>query len=322
MSERPDDQTAPSPAEERRTQQRASRRIADDIAALEAALLADIEAFDLDAAERQARQEQLDQAAATPAGAAADFPEIMAPATAAALRHPPPTPAAPLLADAPVLPAQGVPLLDELRQQANRCERELHATRAEHHARSVDLDRLLKELFTFLHELVQHLNIVKPAVPRDYPLIDAVAFRQLAWEEGFADYRTQAQSDGALIEQVSLSYRLAAPSVLHVDRDELAAARFRSLLFDYGLQFSCDEVRNSRHHLERATFSIPSLLSVTTRWRADFAQGRIVLETRNLERLGSTPYHVRPQAMTQALYEEFGRLILGQPNRFRQLLRA
>ena len=45
----------------------------------------------------------------------------------------------------------------------------------------------------------------------------------------------------------------------------------------------------------------------------------ISLETRNLERLGRALYSVRPQAVDQALLDDFGRLVLGQPNRFREL---
>ncbi len=44
-----------------------------------------------------------------------------------------------------------------------------------------------------------------------------------------------------------------------------------------------------------------------------------MLETRNLERLGSALYTLRPQAIDQALLDHFGHLVLGQPNRFREL---
>ena len=52
---------------------------------------------------------------------------------------------------------------------------------------------------------------------------------------------------------------------------------------------------------------------------ADVAKGVIMLETRNLERLGSALYTLRPQAIDQALLDHFGHLVLGQPNRFREL---
>jgi hypothetical protein len=45
----------------------------------------------------------------------------------------------------------------------------------------------------------------------------------------------------------------------------------------------------------------------------------LLLETRNLERLGSAVYTINPHFVDQALLDDFGRLVLGQPNRFREL---
>ena len=62
-------------------------------------------------------------------------------------------------------------------------------------------------------------------------------------------------------------------------------------------------------------------VAVSARWKADFANGRLILESRNLERLGSNTQTIRPDAVDQALLDEFGRLVLALPNRFRELAR-
>lgn len=290
--------------------------IAEDIAAIEKALLADIEAFDLTAEEQRARQEELANPERGMVEPTTQFPDIVEGAagrtrSVAATPQPAPPP--------PVVPAPSQSLLDQLRQQAeNRLDQENRAT-AERTAANEAIDRGLKQLFFYLHDLVQHLNILKPQIPRTYPLVDQRVLGPLAWREGFADYRTQSQAAGALVELVSFSYGLTGPGELIIERDGPVAERFRSMLFDYGLQFTSKEFRNVRRYVERAEFQVQSELSVSTRWRADFATGSIVLETRNLERLGSLSYTIRPQAVDQALFEEFGRLVLGQPNRFREL---
>ena len=104
-----------------------------------------------------------------------------------------------------------------------------------------------------------------------------------------------------------------------IERDGAAVERFRTTLFDFGLPFTCKEFKNERRYVERAEFDISCDVSVSARWRADFAKGVIMLETRNLERLGSALYTLRPQAIDQALLDHFGHLVLGQPNRFREL---
>ncbi len=179
----------------------------------------------------------------------------------------------------------------------------------------------MKHLFFYLHEFVQQLNVIKPDMPRVYSLVEQFELNRLAWQEGFADYRTQRQSAGALVELVTFSYRLSSPGLLHIERDGPSVERFRATLFDYGLAFSCKEFKNERHYVERAEFEIRGEISVSLRWRADFAKGLITLEARNLERLGSTVYNIRPQFVDQALLDHFGLLVLGQPNQFRELVK-
>lgn len=295
-----------------------------EIAELEASLLADIKAFDLDAAERRARREYLANSGDGMTDPMHVFPEIV-PARPAAT----PVKAKPVQARPPEPPAQakskemapdaGASLLDQLRQKAELRQREIHSAMAEHSSINEAIDQSLKRIFFYLHELVQQLNIIKPDVPRDYTLFEQLQLAQLVWQEGFADYRTQSQSAGALVELVTFTYRLNAGNTVRVERDGHLVERFRCMLFDFGLPFSCKEFKNQRNYVERAEFEIRCEVSVSARWRADFSQGLIVLETRNLERLGSAVYNIRPQIVDKPLLEDFGHLILGQPNRFREL---
>lgn len=291
-----------------------------EIAELEEALIADIENFDLDAIERQARQQQVRYAGPGLLNANLAFPEI---APNAQDFHPlRKTPVAASTATPPAAtPVPTTGFLDGLRQEAAERQHEMHSAMAERSNISEAIDAALKKIFFFLHDVVQQLNIVKPAISRRYPLVEQHELHDLVWQEGFADYRTQSQSSGALLEMVTFSYQIGAPANIVIERDGPAVDRFRTLLFDYGLQFSCKEFRNERRYVEKAEFDIQTQLSISARWRADYAQGTIVLETRNLERLGSVPYTLRPEGIDQALLDAFGGLILNRPNAFRELIR-
>lgn len=289
----------------------------EDIEALEASLIADIEAFDLDAAERRARREQMASSAAGMSDPSLIFPEIVpsgtqrteAVAREGTLRR----------GD---LKLDGSDLLSQLRRQAEIRQRADHAALAERTLVNERIDQSLKKAFFFLHDLVQQLNIVNPGIPRDFVLAEGLVIGQLKWHEGFADYRTQSQSTGALVELVSFTYRLEGGQILREEKIGTAAVdRFRSLLFDYGLPFNCKEYKNERGYIERAEFEVRGEISVSARWRADFKHGMVRLETRNLERLGSNQIDIHPNALDQELLDEFGRLVLGQPNRFRELAR-
>lgn len=292
-----------------------------ELEALEASLLADIENFDIDAEERRARIEYLANTSQTLADPTLVFPEITTTGAAGASQ---PLQSSPAVASAKQETLQQLPvvngsLLDQLREQAESQQRKKSVAQSERTLAKEAIDRTLKQAFSYLHELVQQLNIVKPEIPRDYPLVEQVQLKQLSWQEGFADYRTQSQSSGALVELVTFSYRLTGQGSLYVEREGTSVERFRTMLFDFGLPFNCKEFKNERGYVERAEFDIPAELSVSTRWRADFSNGFIVVEARNIERLGGTNYVLRPQAVDQALLEDFGRLVIGQSNRFREL---
>lgn len=290
--------------------------VAEDIAALEASLIADIEAFDLDAAERRARREQLANSGQGMVDPSLVFPEIV-PTNLPRRVTPSGSTTAETAQESE--PEQHGSLLDQLRHQAEARQRELHSKLAERTSTNEAIDQALKHVFFYLHDFTQQLNIVKPGIPREYPLIESYSISQLTWQEGFSDYRTQSQSAGALVELVSFTFRLHGPKTLTIERDGTGVERFRAFLFDTGLPFSCKEYKNARQYIERAEFQIQSEISVSTRWRADFTKGVVILEARNLERLGSTVVTLAPECIDHPLLEAFGHLVLGQPNHFREL---
>ena len=288
-----------------------------DWAAIADELIHEIEAFDLDAAEQQ-MQIRPDPRPVMPEEPQKVFPNIVP----GGVRHH--TPSAPVVPE-PTLPRKsafgGSALLGELRAKALERQQQLHQELAARTAASEAIDRGLRKVFGYLHELVQQLNIIRPTVPRAYYLLDDAMFAELAWQEGFADFRSQSQSAGAMLEVVTFSYQLASPRKLSISREGPAIERFRQALFDYGLRFQCNEIRNQRRHLLRGDFEINAELSVNVRWRADYGRGLVVVETRNLERLGSFTYTIAPETIGQDLLDEFGRLVLGDPSHFREFCR-
>jgi hypothetical protein len=65
------------------------------------------------------------------------------------------------------------------------------------------------------------------------------------------------------------------------------------MLFDLGLKFECQERRNRMRELESGLFVVEKV-GVQVVWRADFDKGEVVMEARNLERLGFVTFVLRP----------------------------
>lgn len=295
--------------------------LAADLEALEAALIADIEAFDQRAISLAPETPTAEQLAAAQARNLQLFPDIVAEGAARPLPKKPTAPPPAAGDDTSAAPAPGIGLLQQLRQQAQARQDDDAARQRELTAISKQLDDCLRRIFSYCHELVQQLNILKPMVERHYSLLGQIDFSGLQWQEGFVDYRTRPHSAGAAYEVVTVTSTLLAPRKLTIERDAISAESFRKTLFDNGVAFTCEEVRNARRMVEKAIFSITADVKVNVRWRADPERGLVVLESRNLERFGSRDYLLAPESVTPAMLDHFGRLLLGQANQFRDYYR-
>ncbi len=289
-----------------------------DLAALEASLLADIESFDMraltvnEAAPRPAMLEatrDLGLPTIAPEGARAQKP-ASAPKLSPAIANP----------DASTL-QPGASLLSQLRQQAESRIQESASQSRQQSELAQMMDEGLRRVFDFFHEFIQQLNIIQPTVARTYSLPGLAEFSGLVWQKGFVDYRTRPYSAGTVFDVVAISFQLKTSRHVYIERDGPAVESLRKILIDSGVVFSCEEKRNNRQMVEKAVFSLAPEVKTTVRWKADFEKGGVVLETRNLERFGDIRYFVPMESLTQAMLDEFGRLVLGQGHRFREFTR-
>ncbi len=289
--------------------------------ALEADLLKDIEDFDLEAAARRLAEEERQGRRRPAHDTELAFPDIVAdgltarPATAdkSTLEK---------TAEAPPAPpaANGTSLLEQLRRATEARQQEDEQQRRVTSVRESGIDRALRQVFSFLHEFCQQLNVLQPPVPRSYPVAGYQELQGLAWQRGFVDYRSRPESAGQCLESVNFNYRLVGQEPLVLERDGSVAETFRQMLFDFNLAVRVEEFRNERRHLERARFIVAPEVKVNVRWAADWSRGELLVEARNLERLGSTRYRLPADAVNAALLDEFGRLVLGQTHQFPRML--
>ena len=301
----------------------------DDASSLDAeaaALLADIASFDMEAARR--RVQQIDARYTGIRGNLADFsgagrdlgfPDVTGCMEPGPSTGEPDAEPAPSVQDSPA--AQRGGLLDQLRDEVAQRQHGVNVASLDAERLRARLDRSLRAVFDYCRELTTQLNFLQPQVSRCYYLLDSDdPINKLAWQEGYADFRTRANGEGGNIERVSLAYTLQGPGRRTVERAGGAVERLRQMLFDLGMKFECQERRNRLRELESGLFTIADEIKVQAMWRADFEKGQVVLESRNLERLGFVTFTIRPEAIGPELLDEFGRLVLGRENRFRACL--
>ncbi len=287
-----------------------------------AALLADIASFDLEAARRRvekidARYTGLRRSTVDFSAPARDlgFPEV------SGFESPEPPsanlPAAP--SDLPEQPRGG--LLEQLRNEVAVRQRGASVATLEAERLRERLDASLRAVFDYLRDFTTQLNVLKPRVARCYHLLDSDdPIQNLSWEEGYADFRTCSTGEGGFIERVSMGFTLRGPGQRSLERSGGAVERLRQMLFDLGMKYECQERRNRMREVESGLFVVADEVGVQLVWRADFAKGEIVVESRNLERLGFATFTLRPETISPALLDEFGCLVLGRESRFRSLV--
>ncbi len=224
-------------------------------------------------------------------------------------------------APSPGAPASGS-LLDRLRQEAQTLQRSTVKRDAEGEMRAFHLSASLEAAFHYLNDLVKQLNIIKPAVPKEFTFPGNIVFSDMSWVEGAADSRMlPTATEDRLYETVTVRFRLAAPRQLHAERDTLGVEPLRKMLHDFNIVFKTEERKNKRNQTESATFSFPCEVKAGFQIKADYESNHLVLRTRNIDRFGVMDFHLQAGDLTQAALDELAQLMLGQPSHFLKLFR-
>lgn len=215
------------------------------------------------------------------------------------------------------VPAPAGSLLDRLRQQAQTVQGTNSGRAADEELRAFRLSASLGAAFRYLDDLIKQLNIIKPAVPKEFALAGNIVFSGMGWVEGAADARMlPTATEDRLYETLTARFRLAAPRQLEAERDVLGVEALRKLLHDANIVFRIEERKNQRSQVESALFSFPCEVKAGFLIRADYAANDFVLRTRNIDRFGMMEFRLQADDLTQATLDDLVQLMLGQESQF------
>jgi hypothetical protein len=281
-------------------------------------LLADVDASHLEAAARQVHADAQRIKAMSSVKTELVYPEIVPEGVARQIK-----PSRQGKAKKPAaqkLPLASSHLLDQLRSQVKNLQDQQDREQQQLAIIENELGQTLYQVFSYLHDLSQQLNVIKPVIPRSYLITEDYEFKNLAWQQGFVDYRTLPQSSGNTVGAVSFNYHLIGKEPLTIEREGGVADAFRQRLFDSNLSVKVKEFRLENYFLERARFTIAPEIRVSIRWEMDPHNGLLVIQANNLERLGFNRYILPSEKVTPALLDELGRTVLGESYQFSSLM--
>lgn len=224
--------------------------------------------------------------------------------------RPAPAPAAPA---AP--PSEAAPALDLLAELA-----EAAASRSEDDAQEQQrllarvecLHQDLKSIFDYLNQLVRHANALKPAVPRGFRLDLRNSFNDLAWHEGFIDYRSTGRFDRSYYEQVLFQVRYQAPQALTAVCPEDQAPILRKELGLVNLAIVREEPVVLPEGASGIRFVLPEAIPLHLSVRADFDAGALIFRCRNAGGFGLFAYRLPGGCISRPLLDGIGLVLLGR----------
>jgi hypothetical protein len=212
-----------------------------------------------------------------------------------------------------------VGFLDDLKKQA-QAVRMREKVRRSLDAENVQVvEDAMRRSFSFLDEVLQHLKVIKPANPVVYRLPGIGDLRDLAYGDSFVSYRTKRVVDKDYCDRIELFIVWSAADDLVVERDMPAAAeQVRNLLWRANVRFSEDSEYGPNGNVLLTRFTIPRSVRMAITLRPDYVERRLVVIAKNLLRTGADDFAFPAQACDDALLDDLGRLLIGQPSEFRR----
>lgn len=214
--------------------------------------------------------------------------------------------------------------IDELKKEAEeRKQREALETQSKLSTLGqnfMQLQAKLREIYTYLDDLVKQLNVVKPNVPRSYHLEGLGGLEGLNQKE-YALNKTHKSIDNKdFIDTITLRFKCAAEGSLSTEKDTPGLIKTMcEHLWDFNIKFNLQEIKNQRGFVDRAVFKVPREVPVTVAFSGDLEISKINIEAKNLERLGENNFSYEIDEVNEHLLEEFSKLLVGKPNHFRQI---
>jgi len=212
-------------------------------------------------------------------------------------------------------------LLDELKQQADALRQQQQQSAAERNQSLLRAHAKLKDALHYWIELFNSLNVIKPAIPRNYYLDSGVArFDGLMQCDYNVSGHHLTQDHRDYIDAMALRFRCVADRKVTIEKQgDRLVQQLREHLFVNNLRFDLQEIRNERGYVERGIFTLYCDVPVLINIAADLDTSLIRIITRNFAALGEYEYVYDYDEFGSEIMEELAKAILGKPNAFRAL---
>ncbi|UCE88599.1 MAG: hypothetical protein JSW10_09690 [Pseudomonadota bacterium] len=207
-------------------------------------------------------------------------------------------------------------VLDDLRQQADGLKEQQLVEQEQREAlEAFYRERILPQLeaaYTYLSELVQHLNVVQPDVRAAY---DLTGFGRLG-DLRQRDYAVRADSRQNMRE-VMLEFVCEGQGPVEFDvRGKENIERQVDYLRSTGLAYTQRQTRDDSHDLTDCRFIVQTTVPASFTFRADIEKSAIELALRNFEHFGTRRVQLLPDQISDRFFDGVGLYLLREDSAF------
>ena len=210
-------------------------------------------------------------------------------------------------------------LLDDLKKKAESVRTHENLRLSAHVENLQTVEAAMRRAFSYLHELLEQLKVIKPTNAVIYRLPGIGELCDLAYVDSFVSYRIKLIEDKEHYDRIDLFILWGAADDLVVERDMPAsAAKLRELLWNANLRFVEDETKGPAGNTVLTRFRIAKGMRMAVTLRADYAERRIVMRAKNLMRTGDDDFAFAADACNETLLEDLAHLLMGHLSDFRR----
>ena len=185
----------------------------------------------------------------------------------------------------------------------------------------VALDKIMRETFQYLAEVVKEMNALMPTTARPYEVMYLGKVPAVTLSEGFVDSRPIHLPGRDVCERVMVRYRVAPTPPARASllgEDILRCIEYlKAQKVEYKVQA---EARNDFGKVTKALFTVSGSLPCHIELRGDYDNPGIAIELVNVRRIGKSECRIALEKMHDAT-DELARYVLGVDEEFEKHLR-
>ena len=210
-------------------------------------------------------------------------------------------------------------VLDDLRKQSAKQRESEDANRQREQEREEfyvqEIRPRLEQVYTYLNELAEQLNYVKPDLKFTYTLPGGVKLESLKQDE----YGIEADSRDNMKKITFKCYCHTDGEVIFRVEGKKTMDKLNEFMHQCRLRYKTSQIKDEKQNVIEAEITIENVVPIIFQFVADIENGNIILWIRNFEKLGIRKIMLLPRQANEGMLDDLGKYIVREVDRFMQL---